>query len=119
MLSRMEVQPGSRVAPGASDFSANVLLELTDQLLLLGNGLLDQVTDGDQAHQLAVFQHRQVAQVTIGDQRQTLLHAHLRIYRNGRATHDLPHQGTDRGATLQYALAGIVTLADHTYHLAI
>src|SRR5690606_40013909 len=32
---------------------------------------------------------------------------------------DLAHQGTDRGAALEYALAGIVTLADHAYHLAV
>src|SRR5690606_39638584 len=41
------------------------------------------------------------------------------LHRNGRTAHGLAHQGTDRGAALEYALAGIVTLADHAYHLAV
>ncbi|MCY1278922.1 hypothetical protein D9M70_276640 [compost metagenome] len=44
-----------------------------DQAFLLGSDIAHQVADGQQAHQLAVVQHRQVAQVLLGHQ----LHAVL------------------------------------------
>ena len=38
--------------------AANVLLQLLDQAGLVGNGVFDQVTDRQQADQLAFGQHR-------------------------------------------------------------
>src|SRR5690606_7081331 len=102
-----------------SYFAADVLLELADELFLLRDGFLDQVTNGYQPDQLAAVQYRQMTQVTIGDERQALGHALFRVHGDHWAAHDLAHRGAYRGAAFENALARIVTLTDHAHHLAV
>ena len=57
----------------SASLSSDVVLELLDDELLLGDGGLDQVADRDETHQLAIVHHWQVPQPVLCHQHHVLV----------------------------------------------
>jgi hypothetical protein len=86
------------------------VLELLDDEFLLGDHVLHQVADGDEAHQLAFVEHGQVAEAVLGHQRQAFLGRAIGAHVHHLRGHDLAHRRVPRGLRQAKGLAREVAL---------
>src|SRR4029453_7151782 len=110
--------PGLRFSRGAYPVSAgvraaDVVLELVDGLLLVGDDPLDQVADREDAHQLVVFDHGKVSHPFLGHEGHALVDSVLWRHRDDRTAHDLGDEHLLGGSARKDDLARVVPLGDH------
>ena len=98
--------------PPLGDVAGDVLLELLDDFLLLGDDVLHQVADRDHPDHAPAVHHRQVPQAVLRHQRHALLVGLIGAHGHDRRGHDLAHQRLARGARHQRDFARVVALAD-------
>src|SRR6185312_13023231 len=103
----------SRLVPRESGLlTADVVLQLLDREILVGDDVAHDFADRDHAHHAALVHHGQVADVLLRHELHALPRLGARAHHHHVRRHDLLDARGVRGAALEDHLAGVVALRE-------